>query len=186
MPRVELKLKQASAVLGVPPKDLQNFVQARVLKPRRRLGLYYFDTNLLLQATVALYLKGSLGASTRYLTKFAEAVARLPGFETNTPAIVRVRASAWKNEPPVEIRIPLGALARELRRRLPLADVAKDLPRGRKRVGWKRAFLASVREAATELTGVSDEQIADTVNAYRRDRVKSGLTVVAEAASQTA
>jgi len=36
MMRVELKLKQASAVLGVPPKDLQNFVQAGVLKTRRR------------------------------------------------------------------------------------------------------------------------------------------------------
>ncbi len=186
MPRVELKLKQASAVLGVPQKDLQNFVQARVLKPRRRLGLYYFDTSLLLQATVALYLKESLGASTRYLTKFANAVARLPGFETKTPAIVRLRASAWKSDPPVEIRIPLGALARELRRRLPLADVAKDLPRGRKRLGWKRDFLASVREAATELTGVSDKQIADAVNTYRRDRVKAVLTVVAEAAPQTA
>ena len=61
MPRVELKLKQASAVLGVPQKALQNFVQARVLKPRRRLGLYYFDTSLLLQATVAL--GGVLAAS---------------------------------------------------------------------------------------------------------------------------
>lgn len=95
MPRVELKLKQASVVLGVPPKALQNFVQARVLKPRRRLGLYYFDTSLL-KATVALYLKESLGASTSYLTKFADAVAQLPGFETRTPAIVRLRASAWK------------------------------------------------------------------------------------------
>ena len=46
MPRVELKLKQASAVLGVPQKALQNFVQAGVLKPRHRLGLYYFDTSL--------------------------------------------------------------------------------------------------------------------------------------------
>jgi hypothetical protein len=76
--RVELKLKQASAVLGMPQKGLQHFVQARVLKPRRRLGLYYFDTRLLLQATVALYLKESLGASTRYLAKFADAEARFP------------------------------------------------------------------------------------------------------------
>jgi hypothetical protein len=74
-------------------------------------------------------------------------------------------------------------LARELRRRLPLADVAKDLPRGRKRAGWKRDFLASIREAASDLTGVSDKQIGDTVKAYRRDRVKPVLTVVAEAAS---
>ena len=137
MERVALKLKQASAVLGVSQKDLQNFVQARVLKPRRRLGIYYFDSNLLLQARVVVYLKASLGASTRYLTKFAEAVKGLPGFETSTPAVVSLRASAWKTEPPVEIRIPLGVLAQELRRRLPLAAAARDLPRGRKRRGWK-------------------------------------------------
>ena len=120
------------------------------------------------------------------VTLLAGAVAQLPGFETNTPAVVRLRASAWKNDPPVEIRIPLGALAAELRRRLPLADVARDLPPGRKRLGWKRDFLASVREAAVELGGVSDRQITDAAHAYRRDRVKSVLTVVAEAASQPA
>lgn len=186
MQQVELKLKQASAVLGVPQKDLQNFVQARVLKPRRRLGLCYFDTNLLLQATVVIYLKGSLGASTRYLSKFAEAVAGLPGFETSTPEFVSLKSSRWKTEPPVEIRIPLGALAEELRQRLPLAAAARDLPRGRKRPGWKRDFLAAVREASGDLEGVSEKQLADTIRAYRRERGKSGLTVVAEAAKASA
>ena len=180
MPSVELKLKQASAVLGVPQKHLQNFVQAGVLKPRRRLGLYYFDTNLLLQATVAIYLKGALGTSTRYLSKFAGAVAGLPGFGTRTPVMVSLRASARQVEPPVEIRIPLGALARELRRRLPLAAAARDLPRGRKRPGWKRDFLAAVREASGDLADVSERQLTDTVRAYRRERRKSSLTVVAE------
>jgi hypothetical protein len=36
MQSVELKLKQASAVLGVAPKDLQNLVQFKVLRPPRR------------------------------------------------------------------------------------------------------------------------------------------------------
>jgi hypothetical protein len=31
--RTDLKLKQASAVLGVPPKDLQNLVQHGVIRP---------------------------------------------------------------------------------------------------------------------------------------------------------
>ena len=179
MQQVELKLKQASAVLGVRQKDLQNFVQARVLKPRRRLGFYYFDTNLLLQAKVAIYLKGSLGASTPYLSKFAEAVAGLPGFETSTPDFVSLKSSRWRAEPPVEIRIQLGALAVELRQRLPLAAAAKDLPRGRKRPGWKRDFLAAVREAAGDFEGLSEKQLADTLRAYRRERGKSSLTVVA-------
>ncbi len=186
MQPIQLKLKQASAVLGVPQKDLQNFVQARVLKPRRRLGLFYFDTNLLLQAKVAIYLKGSLGASTRYLSKFAEAVAGLPGFETGTPDFVCLKSSRWQAEPPVEIRIPLGALAEELRQRLPLAAAAMDLPRGRKRPGWKRDFLAAVREASGALEGLSEKQLADTIRTYRRERGKSGLTVVAEAAKASA
>ena len=186
MERLQLKLKQASAVLGVPQKDLQNFVQARVLKPRRRQGIYYFDSNLLLQARVVVYLKASLGASTRYLTKFAEAVGGLPDFETSTPAVVTLRASAWNTEPPIEIRIPLGALAEELRQRLPLAAAAKDLPRGRKRPGWKAAFTSAAREAARDLNGVSEKQIADTIHAYRRERGTSGLAVVAEATKASA
>jgi hypothetical protein len=47
---VELKLKQASAVLGVEPKELQNLVQFKVLRPTRREGLYWFDNQLLLDA----------------------------------------------------------------------------------------------------------------------------------------
>lgn len=186
MQQVQLKLKQASAVLGVPQKDLQNLVQARVLRPRRRLGLYYFDTNLLLQAKVAIYLKGALGASTRYLSKFAEAVAGIPEFETSTPAVVSLKARARQTAPPVEILIPLGALAEELRQRLPLAVAARDLPRGRKRPGWARDFRAAVGEAAGDLDGVSQKQIADAIRAYRRERGKAGLTVVAEAAKASA
>lgn len=186
MAGTELKLKQASAVLGVPPKALQNFVQARVLKPRRRGNVYYFDRNTLLQARVVLYLKASLGASTRYLTKFAEAVSELPGFESGTPDVVCLKSGVWKNEPPVKILIPLGELANEIKERLPFATAAKDLPRGRKRPGWKREFRAALVEAARDLDGVSEEQILETVKAYRKERAKPGLTVVAEAAEATA
>ena len=47
MPNRELKLKQASAVLGVRPKDLQNLVQSGVLRPRRVGAVYYFDRKAL-------------------------------------------------------------------------------------------------------------------------------------------
>lgn len=186
MARTELKLKQASAVLGVRPKALQNFVQARVLKPRRRGNVYYFDRNMLLQARVVLYLKASLGASTRYLTKFAEAVSELPGFESGTLDVICLKSGVWKNEPPVKILIPLGDLANEIKQRLPFAAAAKDLPRGRKRPGWKREFRAALAEAARDLDGVSEEQMLETVRAYRKERSKPGLTVVAEAAEATA
>jgi hypothetical protein len=58
MERPEFKLKQASAVLGVTPKDLQNLVQLKVLRPPLRDSFYWFDTRLLLEAKLAFYLKG--------------------------------------------------------------------------------------------------------------------------------
>lgn len=186
MAAAELKLKQASAVLGVPPKTLQNFVQSRVLKPRRRGGVYYFDQHTLLQARVVLYLKASLGASTRYLSKFAQAVSELPGFEVGTPDVVCLKSGVWKDEPPVKILIPLGSLANELKQRLPFAAAAKDLPRGRKRPGWRREFRAALQEAARDLDGVSEEQILEADRTYRKKRAKPGLRVVAEAAEATA
>jgi hypothetical protein len=72
--------------------DLQNFVQAGVLRPRRVGALYYFNPETLVSAKVALYLKDSLGASTRYLTKFTRAVSRVPGFATGKAKTVRVQA----------------------------------------------------------------------------------------------
>jgi len=47
MQSLALKLKQASAVLGVPPKDLQNLVQLGVIRPARCNRVCWFDTNLL-------------------------------------------------------------------------------------------------------------------------------------------
>jgi len=76
MQAVELKLKQASAVLGVTPKDLQNLVQLKVLRPPRRDSFYWFDTTLLLEAKLAFYLKESLGTSTELLARFTEALSR--------------------------------------------------------------------------------------------------------------
>jgi hypothetical protein len=182
MDSTELKLKQASAVLGVPPKDLQNLVQHGVIRPRRRAGLYYFDRNTLLQAKVVTYLKGSLDASSAYLAKFTKAVAKLPDFASGQPAIVVLKTKFYPDEPPLMVMIPLGALAAELERRLPLADIAKDLPRGRKRLGWKREFLKTLSDASADLEGVSEKQILDAIRKVRSQRNKPELTVVAEAA----
>ena len=122
MPNRDLKLKQASAVLGVPPKDLQNFVQSGVLRPRRVGALYYFDRKALVSAKVALYLKDSLGASTRYLTQFTRAVSKVPGFATGEAEAVRVQSGA-RDERPVSILIPLqGQLVRILKKIPDLPD----------------------------------------------------------------
>jgi hypothetical protein len=114
----ELKLKQASAVLGIRPKDLQNFVQAGVLRPRRVGALYYFDRKALVSAKIAVYLKDSLGASTRYLTKFTRAVSQVAGFATGQTETVRVHARA-RDEQPVSILIPLRGLVAQLDARMP-------------------------------------------------------------------
>lgn len=182
MGTTELKLKQASAVLGVPPKDLQNLVQHRVIQPRRRAGLYYFDRGTLLQAKVVTYLKGSLDASSAYLAKFTRAVASLPDFASGQPAIVRLEVKFYPDEPPLTVMIPLGALAAAVERRLPLAGLAKDLPRGRKRPGWKREFLKTLSDASADLEGVSEKQILAAIRKVRSQRNKLELTVVADAA----
>ena len=185
MTRIELKLKQASAVLGTAPKDLQNLVQAGVFRPRRRGKAYYFSEDTLLQAKVVLYLKASLGASTRYLSRFADAVSAVPGFTSSVPEIICLKSGMQTNEPLLKIFIPLGDLAKEVNRRMPLAETAKDLPRGRKRAGWKREFMVAMQEAADDLQGVSESDIRAAVKGYRKGRSKPELTVVAEAAEAT-
>jgi hypothetical protein len=75
MQSLTFKLKQASAVLGVPPKDLQNLVQLGILRPVRRNRVCWFDANLLLQAKVAFYLKEALGSSSDLLARFTAALS---------------------------------------------------------------------------------------------------------------
>ena len=179
----ELKLKQASVALGVPPKDLQNFVQSGVVRPRRRGLLCYFDRKTLVSARVAFYLKDSLGTSTRYLSRFTRAVASLKGFPSQPPETVCLRSRSG-DERPVSILVPLRLLVEELDERIPMAQRTKDLPRGRKRPGWRRELTTALREAAADLEGLSASEAARAIRASRRER-KAELTVVAEAVEAT-
>ena len=56
----------------------------------------------------------------------------------------------------------------------------------RDRPGWKRDLVAAVREAAGDLGELSERQRAETILTYRRERGKSGATVVAEVARRNA
>lgn len=181
----ELKLKQASAVLDVTPKDLQNFVQAGVLRPRRQGNLRYFDRKQLLSAKVAFFLKDSLGASTRYLSRFTRAVSAVPGFASGAAEAVRVE-SAGGGAGRASIVIPLRILAAELDERMPLAERAKDLPRGRKRATWKAELREALLEGARTLEPMSAKEISRTTADVRRRRRKAEPTVVAEAVEATA
>src|SRR2546425_7304134 len=133
MQTVELKLKQASAVLGVDPKDLQNLVQFNILHPPRHDSFYWFDNRLLLEAKVAFYLKESLGTSTEVLALFTQALSKnLKEVEPTRFRYVWLRSRPAGGRELIEVRIPLRNLAKELERQLPRAAVYQDLPRGRK------------------------------------------------------
>jgi plasmid maintenance system antidote protein VapI len=171
MQAVELKLKQASAVLGIDPKDLQNLVQFQVLRPRRRDSVYWFDNDDLLAAKVALYLKESLGTSTELLARFTEAFsASLKEEATSRVRYMWLRSRPVSGREPVEVRIPLGNLAKELEEQLPRAAVYQDLPRGRKRPGWKREFARKLESAARDLSGLTEAQVSEAIRSYRAEK----------------
>ena len=173
MEAFELKLKQASAVLGVAPKDLQNLVQFKVLRPARRDGIYRFDKRLLLEAKIALYLKESLGSSTDVLARFERALSGLSDEDMTKNRYLSVRSRPAKGREAVEVRIPVGELVKELNEQLPIAAMYRDLPRGRKRPGWKREFTSRLKAAAKDLSGVTESQIAEAIRGFRAGNKKS-------------
>ena len=188
MQSLTLKLKQASAVLGVPPKDLQNLVQLGVVRPVRRNSVCWFDTNLLLEAKVAFYLKETLGSSSDLLARFTEAFSKNLGKAKMADlGDICLRSRPLNGTSAVEIKIPVRSLARELGDQIPLASVHKDLPKGRKKAGWKKSFLRSAQRAAADLGDISEEQILKTVREYRSRRKKPPeITVVARTKTKTA
>ena len=103
-------------------------------------------------------------------------------WETSAFALVRLTARIA-----VEIKIPVRSLARELEDQIPRASAYKDLPKGRKRAGWKKDFLRSVQKAAGDLGDISEEEILRTVREYRSGRKKlPEITVVARTKKKTA
>jgi hypothetical protein len=180
MQATPLKLKQASAVLGMSAKDLQNFVQFGVVKPKRREGLYWFDEGVLLQAKIGWYLRESLGVSTSCLVRLVQLASKaaMSGDKWQQFIWVRSRPASVA----IEVRIPVRSLAREIQERLPLAKLYRDLPRGRKRPGWKTEFLDSLGEAAVDLGDISEEDILRAVKNQRK-ATRSGpeITIASEA-----
>jgi hypothetical protein len=181
MRRQSLKLKQASAVLRVPPKELQNLVQFGVVKPRRSEGTYFFDSRVLLAAKVALYLKESLGTRTRVLSSLMDAFsASEEKFRTRSPNYVVFSCRLAVDDQPIKLGVPFRALEAQVEEGMNRAGLYKDLPRGRKRRGWKKEFLASLGEAANDIGEVSGEEILRTVRTYRKEKRAPKITVAAE------
>jgi hypothetical protein len=181
---VELKLKQASAVLGMPAKELQNLVQFGVVKPRRRRGLYFFDTSCLYQAQVAGHLKLALGTPATKLSEFVAAFSEfLKKGEAQIPDVLVFRSSSRYSSKPVEVRLPFKQLRETLETRLRQVELYRDMPRGRKRPNWKADFLNTLKQASQDIGDVSPQEIDRVIVDYRASRKeKPEITVVAEAA----
>jgi hypothetical protein len=65
--------------------------------------------------------------------------------------------------------------------------MAPDLPRGRKRPGWKAAVLQSFEKAAADLRNISDGQIAREIARNRKLRKKlPEISVVGASQKKTA
>jgi hypothetical protein len=84
-------------------------------------------------------------------------------------------------EEPIKLGVPLRALEEQIQERMSRADLYKDLPCGRKRRGWKKKFLESLREAAEDSgeVRVPEEEIL-RASAYRREKRRPEITVAAE------
>jgi hypothetical protein len=182
MPNPRLKLKQASAVLQMQAKDLQNLVQFGVVRPERTEGTYYFDADTLLLAKVAFCLKESLGTRTSLLSKLMNAfLASEKDFKSENPKYIVFKCQLSNDEDPVKVGVPFRALGKQLQEQLSRTELYRDLPRGRKRRGWKKEFLESLTEAAKDMGEISEEEILRTVRSYRRKRRRAPeITVAAE------
>jgi len=176
-----LKLKQASAVLQVAPKELQNLVQFGVVNPKRSEGTYYFDPSSLLVAEVALYLKDSLGTRTSVLSKLMDAFrASAQKLKAENPSYIVFTCRLAPEKEPIRLGVPFRTLGEKIAQRMSRASLYQDLPRGRKRRGWKKEFLQTLAEAAKDIGDVSEEEILRTVRGYRKERRAPEITVAAE------
>ncbi|MGC1361134.1 MAG: hypothetical protein WA826_08160 [Silvibacterium sp.] len=176
-----LKLKQASAVLRVEPKELQNLVQFGVVKPKRVDGTYLFDKGTLLTAKVAFRLKESLGTRAKVLAKLIDVFrASEKGLRTKNPEYVVFTCRFSAEDEPIKLGVPFRSLGEQIDQGLNRAELYRDMPRGRTRAGWKKEFLRTLSEAAKDIGEISEEEIQRTIRSYRAESRIPEITVAAE------
>ena len=176
-----LKLKQASAVLRVEPKELQNLVQFGVVKPKRVDGTYLFDKGTLLTAKVAFRLKESLGTRANVLSKLIDVFrASEKGLRIKNPEYVVFTCRFSAEEEPIKLGVPFRSLGEQIDLGMNRAELYRDMPRGRKRAGWKKEFLETLSEAAKDIGEISEEEIQRTIRSYREESRIPEITVAAE------
>lgn len=181
MPQRALKLKQASAVLKVQPKELQNLVQFGIVKPKRVEGTYVFDKETLLTAKMAFRLKESLGTRANVLSRLIDVFrASEKGIRRKNPEYVVFTCRFAAEEEPIKLGVPFRSLGEQIEEGMSRADLYRDLPRGRKRAGWKKEFLATLSEAAKDIGDISEEEVQRTIGRYRAESRTPEITIAAE------
>ena len=185
---VQLKLKEASFVLGVSTKDLQHLVQFGVLRPRRQDRFFVFDSPMLLQAKVAFYLKESLGTSVPLLARFTKEIFKeMPMSKRGQACNISILSRPLRGKNPVRIEVPLQALAAELESQMPVTDSSRNRSQTNERSRWKDEITRTFTEAADDLKGITEREILDEIKRYRAERKKSPeITVVALPKEKTA
>jgi len=83
-------------------------------------------------------------------------------------------------EEPIKLGVPFRSLGDEIEQGMSRADLYRDMPRGRKRAGWKKEFLDALSEAAKDIGEISEEEIQRTIRSYREERRMPEITVAAE------
>jgi len=76
--------------------------------------------------------------------------------------------------------VPFRSLGEQIEQGLSRAELYPDLPRGRKRPGWKKEFMEALSEAGKDMGEISEEEILRTIRGYRRERRMPEITVAAE------
>ncbi len=185
---VQFKLKDASYVLGVSPKDLQNLVQFGVLDPPRQDRFFVFDSATLLKAKVALYLKESLGTSVPLLARFTTEIFKdMPRSKISKARNISILSRPLRGEKPVRIEVPVQALAAELAARIPAVESPSKSAKASEHNQWKEEIMRTFSQAADDLAGTTEQDILDEIKRYRAERKKSPeITVVALPEEKTA
>jgi hypothetical protein len=138
------------------------------VQPQRLVGTYFFDTNTLMVAKVTFCPKESLGTRTSVLSELMEVfLASEKEFKSDNPKYIVFKCRLAAEETPQKVGVPFRSLREQLQEQIIRANLYRDLPRGRKHRGWKKAAKSRTRNL-------------QTVRAYREERRARETTVVAE------
>ncbi len=168
MTRQGLKLKQASSVLRIDHKKLENLIQYGVIRPPQSEGTYFFDANALMLAKVASYLQESLGTGTFVLSKLVEAFsAAEEQLRSDNPEYIVFACRLTAQEEPIKLGVPFRTFREQIEERMSRTDLQQDLPSGtQRRRGW---IPKPLTDAAKDIGEVFKGVVSDLAGGSRRE-----------------